>query len=176
MKILVLTTLVLVACEPENPTVLRDTSGASFLWRCNADGCDATPTGNTPPTDCSEEVLYSYIHDGFVHICTAAKTDSGGKAILQPLCRLVACSSDMDCPIWVNETYECRQRLCQRRGETNVNSADLWALCLADFPRPDSCAAVWSDPRTQEVLSLVQQSCDVSGSRCDIPASCRSPF
>lgn len=165
-----LAVLVVCGCGRSNPDVIRDTTGATFDWSCDEDGCTVTERGDTPPPiQCGpDEAHYGYAHSRFVDVC------AGG---LAEQCRLVVCDSDEECPQWEDDEFECQHGLCQ-----HIDSEDLpldpisvTALCFDETPRPDVCMAAARDPDVAAVVALVNGACPVGGSECSVPSSCRQP-
>ncbi|HVH43373.1 MAG TPA: hypothetical protein VM925_13555, partial [Labilithrix sp.] len=79
--------------DRENPSVVRDTSGATFAWRCNEDGCTAEPQGPLPDATCGD--FYGNSHGRFVEICVARRNKIGWSTTPDQ-CRLVVCQADTD--------------------------------------------------------------------------------
>jgi hypothetical protein len=124
--------------DRENPSTIRDTSGATFSWTCTEDGCSASPIGAVADAPCGD--FYSNAHGRFVNICVARR-GNGDKVYWSTrpdLCRHVACQADEDCPQWANEAFACRSGLCQNESVRQSPSDDT-GLCLDAVPRRKDC-------------------------------------
>ena len=183
---------------PTNPPALRDTTGAVFAWNCNIPllvpdasaptTCEVSLRADSQPVPaCGSGSSYIYLNDlTLARICVLVPRDPQSQ-VMANMCRPVACSSEQDCPLFVESPFECRSGLCRVKGTVDgaLTVIDALALCLASVRRPASCTA---DSATSQAESLVESSCGydpVSGlpandfllqeTPCPVPATCRQP-
>lgn len=170
--------LALPACARENPSSLRDTTGATFALVCDESGCHLAPEGATPPpATCNDDsVWYSYIVGRFVEICSVHSPDGiDGWATDASLCRPVVCDHDDECPLLLGRDYACHSGLCQLDDRLDeLSHREVVQLCFDATPRPEDCHAQTQDPEVHAVFDLARESCP-DDDVCSVPASCRRP-
>jgi hypothetical protein len=155
-----------------NPTVVRDTTGIVFDWRCDDDGCDAVP--REPPADAACGTFYGNVHGRFVRVCSARRTGSAWSTTPEK-CRLVACTEDPDCPQWGDDRFICRSGLCQNDGAP-LSLDDAIGLCLDGARRSADCLAQSRDPLVAAAIEKARSSCPADLTKsCAPPAGCRQP-
>ncbi len=169
-----------VSCGSPNPAEIRDTTGATFSWKCSVDdGCTVAPIDAPSPVQCgTSKVFYSWFQGNFVHICSAASLPRDGAwSTDASLCRFVACSSDDECPQWPDATYACSAGLCRNVAPKGalIEEGDVVELCMAGVPRPSDCRAQLNDPDVASQFDRAHQSCESLNGPCTIPADCRQP-
>ena len=174
---------VVSACSAarENPSVLTDTTGATFGWSCPASGCGLEVIASTPhlPVDCPAGSGWGWVAGTFFETCYFEPDGlgDGAAATFPASCRPVVCSSDQDCPYAAfgdNTAYACRNGLCE--SEEPLGADDVLALCLSSMPRPTTCdvAATSTSPAMEKWSADVGVSCPPSGP-CTVPPDCRQP-
>jgi hypothetical protein len=167
--------LTLAGCVAENPSVVRDTTGAELGWTCDYGSCTTVRESFSPPvpTGCGErtELL---VGAGALAIVCAVSAGELGDIVHERTCRPLACSDALDCPQWEERLYACVEDLCQAEEGLLLDRTDVVALCLWDVPRHASCAEAEDDPEVDRRIALVDASCD--GTRCSaVPDGCLAP-
>lgn len=133
--------LLLFGCGArKQPSVIHDTTGASFDFYCDGMRCPITARpGSPPPTTCGGNKIYAFSYYRFIQICAATSSDTPGIywSTSADRCRLVACSTDDECPQFDEYTYECRNHLCQAVSLTGpaVQRQEAELLCLGPTNR-----------------------------------------
>lgn len=171
-----------------NPSVIHDTTGAVYGWRCDDRGCDIASVDGTPALPaCGAGTFWGYFAGRFIAVCPATPVSGGGWGTSTELCRIVTCNASADCPQWQGKAYECRSGLCQQQSATGnaVDIADALELCLASTARAARCdpaSTTSADPTIQQALAAVTASCSAPGNDggaaqgpCVVPPSCRQP-
>jgi hypothetical protein len=187
----VLTLGFVAACSSQtssNPSLIHDTTGAVYGWRCSDTECLIASVDGTPPLPaCGSGTFWGYFISRFITVCPGTPTGGGGWVTEPELCRIVSCGTTTDCPQWQGKAYECRSGLCQAQGTTGnrYDPSDVVDLCLADAPRAADCdptPATPTDPAIQQAEALALASCSAGGGDagatqrgCSVPASCRQP-
>ncbi|MDC0742406.1 hypothetical protein [Polyangium mundeleinium] len=167
-----------ISCGDSNTRVVRDTTGATFLWTCPDDErCEIEPLDAPRPAQCGRSnVSYSYSMDNFIKLCSVVELDGGGWFTNAPLCRFVACDADDECPEFPNAAYACSAGLCQNVEPTRgIVGEDVILLCMADAPRPLHCRAQVAVPEVAAEVARALASCDSAAGVCTVPADCRQP-
>ncbi|HLT38656.1 MAG TPA: hypothetical protein VK034_20350 [Enhygromyxa sp.] len=136
----------------DQPSVLVDTSGARFDWRCSKGVCELGLLPETPePMPCPEDSSpgYSYAWGRFIEIVSVCGFPEGGGWSATPGDgRYLACEVDDDCPqldfYESPDFYECSAGLCQNVDVDQFPrdaAIPQWAalpLCLADSARAEA--------------------------------------
>jgi hypothetical protein len=164
-----------------NPTLVKDTTNASYVWRCSQNSCDVNSGPTTPaPTTCQGLVsLYTYSWRRFICINAAFKQASSEVWSTQPaLCRLVACSQNSDCPQLQDSQYACFNNLCQDQSilDNQITFSEAVALCLDSSPRVNDCRDLNTDAKIQAVYQQLKPLC-MNETFCTLPlpVGCRQP-
>ncbi len=163
----------LAGCAIENPSSLRDTTGAEIGWECVYGSCAPVRDGYGPPvpSGCGEDTEY-LVGAGALAILCAVSNEDGADVVHEGTCRPLACADELDCPQWQERTYACVSSLCQT--ELVFDRLDVIALCLSDVPRHESCEAADADPLVAARMALVDGACE--GERCErVPEECLQP-
>jgi hypothetical protein len=169
-----------------NPSVIHDTTGAVYGWRCNDTECGIVSIDGTPALPaCGSGTFWGYFAGNFITVCPGIPTDGTGAWTTNPgLCRIVSCSTTADCPQWQQKAYECRSGLCWAQEMIGIGYGvdDVLDLCLANAPRAADCDPTSTDPTIQQAEALALASCTAGGGDagatqggCTVPASCRQP-
>jgi hypothetical protein len=172
----------------ENPAHVVDSSGSTFAWDCDRDGCQPLAEASTPaPPSCTapQTSIYSFRAGRFVVIAAACTLISGGWASYGRWQRTVSCSTDRDCPQLYQFThvlrFECRNSLCQNtdRGafpQEKLLRFDAEPLCYGAFGRDETAAAF--APPSIEAAAWVDSACGPAPSAaCELPlpGNCLQP-
>jgi len=171
-----------------NPTTIRDTTGATFRWTCDE---NCTVTSPTPlPTDCGAGVYYAYSDIRVLLVCLAVPDPQKPTTaqFVDAFCRPVVCTAASECPQFVERAFACANGLCQWTAASGgmASPRETLSLCLANVPRPASCAAASTDSATLAAQSKVQCSDDGGNftpdatgysilEHCTVPPDCRQP-
>lgn len=195
--------LSLASCKPEmlpNPTVLADTAGHRFEWKCNEGRCRPASWGGIPRPDCAElarkfgstdaHATVSTPWGRFVRVCGACRfrDKPGGVSMAfgPGACRLVACETTADCPQLYEYSrahrFECVQGLCQstdlnEHPRSAVRKHEAEELCSGPLPRLEGESAI--EAQREAVRQLVGESCgsDPGSEACHspLPQQCLQP-
>jgi len=178
--------LALLACAcsskaTNTTTAIHDTSGATFDVICDSDGaCTASATGATPaaPACGTGTPGYGITWARFVTVCAVVQ-HGGSSGSSGPLCRIVACANDGECPTIDGTRYACVNALCQSNGGANddggraVAPIDAILLCVGASPRPTGCAP--TDASYDAARSKVEAACPNALSTSPYTATCATP-
>lgn len=167
--------LLVTGCAVENPTSVRDTTGAEIGWDCGYGHCSTVQDSYAPvvPSGCGDETEHLVGAGALALLCAVSRAPDGSDVVHERTCRPIACADELDCPQWEERLYGCVESICQTEGLT-LDRVDVTALCLFDVPRHASCEAIDADPRVAERMALVDEVCDET--RCDrVPEACLSP-
>ncbi|HEY8432943.1 MAG TPA: hypothetical protein VIL20_31440 [Sandaracinaceae bacterium] len=165
----------LAGCVPDNPSSLRDTTGAEIGWSCGWDGCTTVQHGGAPvvPSGCGDDTEHLVGAGALAILCAVSRGAGGRDVVHERTCRPIACADELDCPQWEDRRYLCVASICQNE-DLALDRLDVTALCLYDVPRHESCGAIDADPEVARRMALVEEACD--GARCHrVPAECLSP-
>jgi hypothetical protein len=165
----------------QNPTVLRDTLGVEFTWKCSPAACKFDIVTTTPalPDDCAPGSDYGWVVDHLFSVCYFEPFGVGLR-IIGESCRPIVCATDNDCP-WAafggGITFECKRGLCQSKEA--MSDRETLSLCLAKEPRPPTCndSKIRAMPAVKNALDLVESACATAadGGSCPVPSSCTQP-
>src|SRR5688572_1853751 len=72
--------LLWIGCSSQSqPSVIRDTTGASFDFYCDETRCPVTARpGSPPPAACGGNEIYALAYGRFIEICAAKRSDTPG--------------------------------------------------------------------------------------------------
>jgi len=167
----------------DNPTELIDSSGASFGWSCDRNGCEVVSEATTPPPPACDPTAtpgYGFTARRFVAI--AGMCDNTWFGRWQ---RPVACDANMDCPqlYQFSDVYrfECRNGLCQNADKGSypielITGDDAFLLCYGPFPRADTLEPGSAD--NIQITNWVNEACpDGLNGACalPLPGQCLQP-
>lgn len=160
----------------DNPTLLTDTTGATFGWSCTESGCSLTSWPDVVPAHaCDLGWRWSYIWGRYVDVCAICPFETGGWHTWPALCRPVACESDDECPAIAGSPdawFVCVDGLCQDRSVATDFTLDRHVadeLCYRDVPREDTAAIEpYEDPRQQ----ALNETCPHDGATCELSPEC----
>jgi len=151
-----------------NPTLLRDTTGLEFGWRCEGTKCKLEPPDPSVYRLCQKgEPVWGAFAWSFFSIC-ATCTNTGKWPFPLSDCRAVACEVGDRCPVIHFDdrdfVYSCVNGTCQLDGVTpypeRVYRLDATLMCYADVPRTETTGP--DSPKVQEIDSLVMEACEGS--------------
>lgn len=163
-------------CAAENPTSLRDTTGAEIAWECGYGGCVTVQDGYAPPvpSGCGEDTEHLVGAGALAVLCAVSRAPEGGDLVHERTCRPIACADELDCPQWEERLYGCVESICQSDAGLALDRLDVTALCLFDVPRHASCEAIDADAEVARRMALVDEACE--GERCQrVPEGCLAP-
>lgn len=168
--------LTTAACALENPSSLRDTTGAEIGWECGYGACTTVQGGYSPvvPSGCGEDTEHLVGAGALAILCAVSRAPDGTDLVHERTCRPIACADELDCPQWEERAYACVSSLCQAERGLPLDRLDLTALCLFDVPRHESCEAIDGDAEVAHRMALVDGACE--GERCArVPEGCLAP-
>lgn len=163
-----------LGCTLENPSVVRDTTGAELGWECDYGACTTVRESFSPPvpTGCGEDTELLVGAGALAILCAVSRAPDGSDLVHERTCRPLACRDELDCPQWSARTYACVADICQTDGV--FDRVDVTALCLFDVERHASCGDAEDDPLVGARMALVDAACP--GDRClSAPEPCLAP-
>lgn len=167
----------LSGCLVENPSSVRDTTGAELGWDCSSGSCTTVRESFSPlPPECGDGAELLVGAGPVAILCAVSRAPDGSDVVHETTCRPLACSDELDCPQWNSREYTCLGSLCQvaESGGWRLDHTDLAALCLFDLARHASCEESDADPVVMERMRAVDAAC-ASGTCESIPDGCLDP-
>jgi hypothetical protein len=165
------------SCLVENPSVVRDSTGAELGWDCASGSCTTVRESYSPlPPECGEGTELLVGAGPIALLCAVSLAPDGSDRVHETTCRPLACADALDCPQWNAREYTCIGSLCQvaNAGGWRLDHVDLAALCLYDLARHASCEEADADPVVRERMLAVDAAC-ASGTCESIPDGCLDP-
>jgi hypothetical protein len=173
----------------DNPTKVRDVSAVEFGWSCTSIGCGITALPTTPAPDAcggDDTPNYGWSWGRYFEVCSVCDpSDATYRFSTTPgQCRLLACSTSMDCPVMFDispvDVYECVEGLCENTDQgrwprTPLRRMDAEQLCFAVHARAET--RTLTSPATVQVEADLDASCagQAFDDACSLPAGCRAP-
>lgn len=166
--------LLALGCAPAATTVTaHDSVGDAFTLSCS-DICTVTSGPSIDPVLCTGVGPgWGWIGGRFFAVCAYC-----GTATISGRCRPLACDTDVECPGFGTETYECVDGLCQHTDEV-LYPRDVLSpfaariMCYADLPRDASESVVQEAVLTRE--AAMSETCPITAESCTLPPECSAP-
>jgi hypothetical protein len=172
-----------------NPSTLTDITGLVIGWQCGAapDSCSLSPIAETPaPDPCGDAMTAGFDFESgrFFSICSVCLSSSNGWSTTPGQCRIVSCTSDLDCPVLRGNTstsvFVCRNAICQNDDARvyppgALKRFEVEELCFAVHDRSETTSLTSSaSVQVEAEIDAVCPGGDALAS-CSVPAGCQAP-